>query len=114
MPRTTATLPEHQVIMLEKAISKGEFSSKSQGIQTALTEQFENERLRATAVQALYSTGEIEAREAIELADLDDRELRAVLQNQLGLGEETQKSGEEDILDSIVGDFEIDTPNKDN
>jgi len=108
MVRTTATLPSELIHLLEGAVELGAFQSKSNGIQQALTAAFEDEYIRIAAARALHDSGDLEAREAFELANVTDEELRAALAEDLGVQFDDLDTGPTEILESIYQEFSVD------
>lgn len=108
MTRTTATIPRELERFLEGAVEIGAFSSKSEVVQEAICSSFENDHLRIAAVLSLYEEGTIDSEEALELADVKDKEIRGILMDELDVEPEEAEVSGEDILQTIYDDFSID------
>lgn len=105
MARTTVTLPSDLTRLLEGAVAIGAFDSKSDGIQQALGEAFEDEQTRVAAVRALHDAGEVDAQAAFRLADVSDDDLQPVLADDLDLDRNEVEPTTADLLETIHREF---------
>lgn len=104
MTRTTVTIPGELELFLEGAVETGAFSSKSQVVETAVDAAYEDVNMRALAALSLFQSEKLEPQEALELADAEDQQIRAILADKLEI-EPQEEIPNQDILDTIYEGF---------
>lgn len=101
MSRTTATIPDDLMDLVEGAVEAGVFENKSDAIRHVLREYFEahpNDRIAAAV--SLYERGNVTLGTAARLADVDRFEMRDILREEgveLRLGPEDMAAAREEI-----------------
>jgi len=80
MPRTTSTIPDDLLRLVEGSVAAGVFENKSDAVRHVLREFFEeNADVREAAAVQLYDDEEISLGRAARLAGIDRKEMVSVL-----------------------------------